>query len=139
MKRRLRLRFALVSAFVIAFAQIAVAAQPWPLAAAPHQHSAVAGTPAHVDDVAEHCAGHLADAEGVAPQPAPPSPNVCEVHCQDAAQPDALVIAVAAPLPDAGLSVPMAEVPLVRDGGAAPVDAKCASPPARLLFARFLI
>jgi hypothetical protein len=131
MKRRLRIRFAVLSALVIAFAQIAVAAQPWPPAAAPHQHSAVSSAV----DVPEHCAAFQAEGDSA---PAP-NPNFCEVHCQDAAQPDALVVVVAAPIPDAGLAVPLAEAAPIRHGVADTVDAKCASPPARLLFARFLI
>src|SRR6266545_46867 len=129
MKRRLRIRFALLSACVIAFAQIAVAAQAWPLDAALHQHS-VALASANASDVPEHCAGHIASADGApAPQAPAPSPNFCEVHCQDAAQPDAMVVAVAAPIPDAGLSVPLSEAEALHDAHASPHDAKRASPP----------
>ncbi len=140
MKRRLRLRFALLSAFAIAFAQIAVAAQTWPLVPPPHQHAAAA-QPANASEAPEHCPGYSvgADSVPVAPQAPLPSANFCEVHCQDAAQPDALVVAVAAPLPERGLSVPVAEGAVVRDADTASVVVKCTSPPARLVFARFLI
>jgi len=137
MKRRLRIRFALLSAFAIVFAQIAVAAQPWPPGAAEHQHHAVVAAAAAAD-AAEHCQ-RRADGETALPQTPAPSPNFCEVHCQDAAQPDALIVAAGAPLPQPGLLVPLAEATVVRDTDAAPLEAKCASPPARLLFARFLI
>jgi len=138
MRRLRRIRLALLSAFVIAFAQIAVAAQPWPLGAALHRHYMV--QPSTVVDAVDHCAHHRAQDDGApVPKAPPPSPNYCEVHCQDAAQPDALVVAAAAPIPDAGLAVPLAEVLLARDSAADRVDARCASPPVRLLFARFLI
>lgn len=134
------MRFALLSAFVIAFAQIAVAAEAWPAGAALNQHTAAA-QPTNAADATEHCPGHTigADSAPFGPQAPVPGPNYCEVHCQDAAQPDALVVAVSAPLPDAGLLVPPTEAEVVRDAAANPMDAKCASPPARLLFARFQI
>ncbi len=134
MKRSLRVRFAVLSACVIAFAQIAVAAQAWPLDAALQRHSAPAA-PTSAADASEHCAGHIVGADG-APTP---SPNFCEVRCQDAAQPDAMVVAVAAPIPDGWLSAPLAEAAIVDHANRSPLAAKCASPPARLLFARFLI
>ena len=67
-----------------------------------------------------------------------PSANFCEVRCQDAAQPDALVVAVAAPIPQSWFPLLVA-VPML-EGGRLDVrpDARCASPPARLLFSRFL-
>jgi hypothetical protein len=131
MKRALLRRFALLFAFAIAFAQIAVAAQPWPLDAAAHRHSAAAA------DAPEPCSGHLAADHGSPAQQAP-SPNYCEVHCQDATQPDATIVAIAAPVADAWLAVALTLA--VREP-ATPADAlaaKSASPPARLLYARFL-
>jgi hypothetical protein len=131
MKKAVRRRVALLFGFVIAFAQIAVAAQPWPLDIAPHRHTAPASA------AADHCAGHLAGDHGV-PAPKAPTPNHCEVHCQDATQPDAVAIAIAAPIADAWLAVSLV---LAIGELAPPVDAllaKCASPPARVLYSRFL-
>jgi hypothetical protein len=127
MKKTLRIRFALVAAFAIAFAQLAVAAQPWPIVP---QRSAPAGVP-------DHCAG-LAHDDGDTPAGAP-TPNTCEVHCQDAAQPDAMPVALATPVPDAWLPLPLAKAVGERSAPDDTIGAKCASPPARLLFARFLI
>ena len=141
MKRPVRTRFAALAACVIAFAQIAVAAQPFPIDAfAPHRH-APAPVPAQSSDAADTaapCTGHLANGDGGTIPAGAPSPNFCEVHCQDAAQPDAMVVAIAAPVADAWLLVTIADVVFERAPATGPLDAKCASPPARVLFSRFL-
>lgn len=135
MKRALRIRFAVLSACVIAFAQIAVAAQAWPLVAPAHHEAPLAADSAHPSS---HCAGNVVDTDETPASPAAPTPNACEVHCQDAAQPDA-AIAIAAPIADAWIVVPLVARSCVRSlAGGAP-DVNVAPRPARVLFARFQI
>jgi hypothetical protein len=138
MKRALRARFAALAACVIAFAQIALAAQPWPLDVVQHR-SAPAAAPDAPASAPEHCIGHLAQRDAPPAQlPAPPSQNLCEVHCQDAAQPDALLVAVAAPTPQAWFPLTPADPVAERSQRSDLLAAKSASPPARVLFSRFL-
>jgi hypothetical protein len=137
MKSVLRIRIAALAACVITFAQIAVAAQPWPVDAVPHRHA----PPTAVDaaDMPQHCTGQFAhDDAGPASQGDAPSPNFCEVHCQDAAQPHAMVVALASPVPQAWLPVSLADGSVEHARSHDPLSAICASPPARLLFSRFL-
>jgi hypothetical protein len=136
--RPFRLYVALLAACAIAFAQIAVAAQPWPLAAVAH-HQSVPGSDADSPDAFEPCVAHLTGDLAAPGQPDVPSPNHCEVRCQDAAQPDIAPVGAAAPVVDAWLAVPVAATLPAQPWRTATIDAKCASPPARVMFGRFLI
>jgi hypothetical protein len=66
--------------------------------------------------------------------------NLCQVHCQAAVQIDATAVVALIPhVPPPALQVVVAHDALPASAWLAPLAAKSASPPAQLLFARFLV
>ena len=66
--------------------------------------------------------------------------NLCQVHCQAVVQIDATAVVAHIPhVPPPALQVVVAQDVLPASAWLAPLAAKIASPPAQLLYARFLV